>query len=376
MRRVELPALTGIRFYAATLVFLSHVGLLPGAGKLVSDHLIFNVGVVGVSFFFVLSGFILTYNYADVFRAGVSRPSYGRFVWDRLTKIYPVHLLATLVVLPIAVYSPNLPFDWTALPVHLLLLQCFWPFATGSRGEYLNVPSWSISCEWFFYLLAPVAMFLALGRRRSLMPILVAALYVVLGWFVWNGQSEATRLHVVSWFAPSRFIEFLAGVFLCRWYLAAPRAGKVWSPAAVQAAGIVLIVAGAVYRDYAPWPLWGGLLYLPGSAVLVFGLTRGDTVLARHLAAPLVRRLGVASYSFYLLHAPMLRALKSVFLVTGSEVGSWAAFGAIAAVTFVAIQVTALIVCSAYELPVQKRLRDLVRKRTVGNLGGVPQPVS
>ena len=89
-----------------------------------------------------------------------------------------------------------------------------------------------------------------------------------------------------------------------------------------------------------------------------------------------MRRLGVASYSFYLLHAPMLRALKSVFLVTGSEVGSWAAFGALAAVTFVAIQVTALIVCSAYELPVQKRLRDLVRKRTVGNLGGVPQPVS
>jgi len=43
-----------------------------------------------VSFFFLLSGFILTYNYADVFRGGISAAGYTRFVWDRLTKIYPV----------------------------------------------------------------------------------------------------------------------------------------------------------------------------------------------------------------------------------------------------------------------------------------------
>ena len=68
MRRPELPALTGIRFYAAILVYLSHVPLIPGMGKLAGDNLIFNAGVVGVSFFFVLSGFILTYNYADLLR--------------------------------------------------------------------------------------------------------------------------------------------------------------------------------------------------------------------------------------------------------------------------------------------------------------------
>ena len=194
MRRPELPALTGIRFYAAILVYLSHVPLIPGMGRLAGDNLIFNAGVVGVSFFFVLSGFILTYNYADTFRNGVSLVNYRRFVWDRLTKIYPVHVLALLLVMPIAVLSPNLPLDWRALPFHLLMLQCFWPASTPPFHEYFNVPSWSISCEWFFYLLAPMTMFFAVGTRRPWVPLALLASYAAGAWWLWAGQSDATQL--------------------------------------------------------------------------------------------------------------------------------------------------------------------------------------
>ena len=125
MRKSELTALTGIRFYAALFVFLSHVPVIPGMEALSEQHLVFNAGVVGVSFFFVLSGFILTYNYAEAFRDGVSAIAYKRFVWDRLTKIYPVHVAALLLILPVAIFSPNLPLDWRAVPVHALMLQCF-----------------------------------------------------------------------------------------------------------------------------------------------------------------------------------------------------------------------------------------------------------
>jgi peptidoglycan/LPS O-acetylase OafA/YrhL len=156
VRKTELPALTGIRFYAALFVFLSHVSFIPGMGALSGERLVFNAGVVGVSFFFVLSGFILTYNYAEVFRNGVSRDDYKRFVWGRLTKIWPVHLATMLLVLPIAILSPQLPLDWRAVPVHALMLQCFCPLTQPGFYQFLNVPSWSISCEWFFYLLAPM----------------------------------------------------------------------------------------------------------------------------------------------------------------------------------------------------------------------------
>src|SRR6059058_3042740 len=125
MRNAELSGLTGIRFYAALGVFLYHVpSFIPGMKAFGGSGVLFNLGDLGVSFFFVLSGFILTYNYANVFREGVPSAGYKRFLWDRLTKIYPVHFLTLLIVLPIAIFSPQWPLDWRAVPFHLVLLQC------------------------------------------------------------------------------------------------------------------------------------------------------------------------------------------------------------------------------------------------------------
>src|SRR2546426_10465872 len=209
MRKAELSSLTGIRFYAALFVYLWHVKTIPGTEAFSGSSLFFKGGDAGVSFFFVLSGFILTYNYADVFRDGVSGANYKRFVWDRLTKIYPVHFLSLLVVLPIATFSPHLPLDWRAVPFHLLLQQCFWPSASPAFSKYLNVPSWSISCEWFFYLLAPVVMFFALGNRRRWVPAVVAMGYACgLGFLLWSGPTVGGPFFFIFWFASSRFFDF------------------------------------------------------------------------------------------------------------------------------------------------------------------------
>jgi len=360
MRRIELPALTGIRFYAALFVFLSHVPLVPGMQTLAGGSLVFNAGVVGVSFFFVLSGFILTYNYADTFRRGVSAAAYKRFVWDRFTKIYPVHIAMLVFVLPIAINSPTMRLDWRAVPVHALLLQCFWPWPSGF-GASLNVPSWSISCEWFFYLLAPFAIFLVLGRLhwRFLVVATIATYAVVIGLALSDG-SEYARLNTVSWFAPSRFPEFIAGVFLARFYLSHRTRDSAVVAGLMQAAGVALIAAGALYRASAPWPFWGGLLYVPGSVLLVLGLAYGQGLLARHLSGPVLHRLGTASFSLYLMHAPMLRALKGVFYFQGWEITSWAGFGVVTVVMLIVVQTAAIVVCFRYEIPVQRWLRRLL----------------
>src|SRR5438552_14561343 len=142
MRKVELSPLTGIRFYAALPVYLAHVTLIPGMEGLTGCSLFLNVGIGCVSFFFVLSGFILTYNYADVFRGGISLDSYKRFVWDRLTKIYPVHFLALLIALPISILSPNLPLDWRPGGSLFPFLHVFGPPPPPARGKILKVPPW------------------------------------------------------------------------------------------------------------------------------------------------------------------------------------------------------------------------------------------
>ena len=369
MRKGELSSLTGIRFYAALLVYLYHVVLtIPGVNALSGSSLFSNAADVGVSFFFVLSGFILTYNYADVFRDGISAANYTRFVWDRLTKIYPVHVLTLLLVLPIAIFSPHLPLDWRAVPLHLLLLQCFWPSSTPAFSGYLNVPSWSISCEWFFYLLAPVAMFFALGNRRRWVPVVVVMGYACgLGLFLWHGQSDEARFYFVSRFAPSRFVEFLLGVFLARVFLTSSGQKLAGVSGLAQATGIGLLIAGAMSRPYVPWPLWGGLLYVPGSILLVLGLAHDRGFFVAHLSRPWLNLLGRATFSLYLIHTPLLRAVRGLCLYLGWEVRSWPVFGAVVIAMFMVVQTAALLVYSGYEIPLQQRLRSwLVQPRGVG----------
>jgi peptidoglycan/LPS O-acetylase OafA/YrhL len=361
MRKAELPALTGIRFYFAFFVFFSHVTTIPGMETFSGQKMIFNAGVVGVSCFFVLSGFILTYNYAIIFRQGVSAASYKRFVWDRWTKIYPVHFAMLLMMIPIQVYSPNLPLDWRAIPFHLFLTQCFWPFSSPTFYNYLNVPSWSISCEWFFYLVAPFAIYLVLNQKQRWIPVWITAGYVcLLGVWLSQGQPEFRRLYLVSWFAPSRFPEFLTGVFAARMFLDRPGPRFERYSGYAQVAGIVLIVAGAMYRPSAPWPFWGGWLYVPGVTLLVLGLAHGRSALTRHLSRPLLKRLGMASFSLYLMQAPLIRAVKGICVLAGLEVRSWIAFWAVAAGMFLLVQGAAWIMHDCYELPLQRRLRQWV----------------
>ena len=369
MRKGELSGLTGVRFYAALFVYWYHVILIiPGMYALAGRSLFLDAAEGGVSFFFVLSGFILTYNYADVFRDGISAASYKRFIWDRLTKIYPVHFLALLLVLPIATLSPQLRLDWRAVPLHLLLLQCFWPSSTPAFSSYLNVPSWSISCEWFFYLLGPVVMFLASGNRRRWVLVAVVMAYACgLGLFLWHGQSDEARLYFVSRFAPSRFVEFLLGVFSARLFLTSSGQRLAGVSGLAQATGIGLLIAGAMSRPYVPWPLWGGLLYVPGSILLVLGLAHDRGFFVAHLSRPWLNLLGRATFSLYLIHTPLLRAVRGLCLYLGWEVRSWPVFGAVVIAMFMVVQTAALLVYSGYEIPLQQRLRSwLVQPRGVG----------
>ena len=357
MRKPELPALTGIRFYAALLVFLSHAPLIPGMDQMAGSHLLFNAGVVGVSFFFVLSGFILTYNYVDVFRTNLQFRDYKKFVWDRLTKIYPVHFAVTFLMIPLQVFSPNLPLDWRAVPFHLLLVQCFWPSPDPPFFKYLNVPSWSISCEWLFYLLAPLMIYCVFGRLRRLMPAVLLTLYAGALGLLLQERAEFTQLFYVSWFAPSRVPEFLCGVILANLYLSSSARPGVVLASLLEILGSALILLGAVYREHAPWPLWGGLLYVPGSTLLIYALAQQRGVLASHLSHRWLNLLGTASFSFYLIHAPIIRGLKAIWSHFGWQVTSWAGFAATALIVYVVVQSIAIAICNGYEIPMQKKLR-------------------
>ncbi|HVE66393.1 MAG TPA: acyltransferase, partial [Thermoanaerobaculia bacterium] len=155
--RPVLPALTGLRFVAAMAVVLYHVPMKPFASETATRLTAY--GYLGVSLFFVLSGFILTYTYIDP-HTGALRGSVRDFWWARVARIYPVYLIALLLSLPIFLIFRVLVAAPAARPPALLsaaltplLLQAWWP----TTATQWNTPGWSLSVELFFYALFPFA---------------------------------------------------------------------------------------------------------------------------------------------------------------------------------------------------------------------------
>ena len=142
--RKKLDALTGIRFFAAFHVLAFHCWPwrdYRGIGAQAAGS-----GFIGVSLFFVLSGFIFGYNYFG--REVVPK----RFFRDRFARVYPVYALALLVALPAFLRS----FGTANLPVYVLtratLTQAWFPTIV---LEW-DTPAWSLAVEAFFYLLFPL----------------------------------------------------------------------------------------------------------------------------------------------------------------------------------------------------------------------------
>jgi peptidoglycan/LPS O-acetylase OafA/YrhL len=180
----NLKPLTALRFFAAMWVvsfhywpdLIGHAAAVPAVvGK----------GYLGVELFFVLSGFILSHVYLD--GLGEGRFKYGKFLWARLARVYPLHL-ATLAGVGLLVagaaaagfdLSHNIA-DWASLPANLTLTHA-WGLAPEAAW---NHPSWSISAEWFAYLTFPLFGWVAWRLRRRPGVAVAGAIALIAGLYV------------------------------------------------------------------------------------------------------------------------------------------------------------------------------------------------
>lgn len=149
----DLPRLTSLRMFAALSVFGFHLQRwhvwAPGR--------VFTAGFTGVTFFFVLSGFVLTWTW----RSG---QPWRWFYWRRFARIYPNHLVMLLV----AVVAPVVAVDrggGEATPLNALLLQAW--SATDRIIYSLNGVTWSLSCEVAFYASLPLLLALLMRCGRA-----------------------------------------------------------------------------------------------------------------------------------------------------------------------------------------------------------------
>lgn len=357
----DLRALTTLRFLAAAWVVLYTAwayldfGFVPTA---------VTKGYLGVEVFFVLSGFILSHVYLE--QAGSRRFSYGGFLWARIARVYPLHLvtLFAMVGLGVAATLAGVAVDasltdWRALPAHLSMTHA-WGLAPLAA---FNHPSWSISAEWFAYLSFPAFAFVAWRlRRRPWLAVGLAALgalgvYAAFERLAGFPLTEATfrwgALRIVPCFALG-----------CALYL-------VYRRAPVRRAGLVATVCGLGLLASASLALWD-----PVTVLFAGGLILGLGSLANERAgifasAPGVY-LGEVSYSIYMVCAPVLLVMTNLAArLFGADEKRFHVFvwlGILAA-----IPVAAMATYHLVERPARKALRGFAARRRPGQ-AGAPVP--
>jgi peptidoglycan/LPS O-acetylase OafA/YrhL len=310
-----LPALTGVRAFAALWVVALHLTafeavLFPGA---TGDALMFLglPGFLGVDVFFVLSGFIISYNYAASFEVATAA-SYRRFLWARLARIYPVHL-AMLVPLVIAIKGLHLTlpgsmdgarFSDTSLITSALLVNAWY----GDAAAW-NAPAWSISTEWFAYLTFPLLAGVA-GRLVTRGGSAAAAVVVLALGAVPGAQQQLTAALDVE-FAGRYLVqivaEFGAGCVIYRLFTIGWGRDARWS--AEPGVWLIALVVGAATIHHL-----GGREYwtVPLIPPLILSLAYGRGRLAAWFATPLFIYGGKISFALYMVQRLWLWAVQYV----------------------------------------------------------------
>lgn len=313
-RKPDLAPLTGIRAAAAGWVVVEHLGLMvltffPVLGPLTPW---IDGGFLGVEVFFVLSGFIIAYNYAERMAAFSGR-AYIAFIKMRLARIYPVHLVTVLIVVGLAVvaFALAVPLNGASnftignTVGNVLLLQALPSFAA------LNGPAWSISAEFAAYLAFPF-LALVLTRittvRSGVLTAVALSVFTVAAFAAALTSPEASATSgAIIWLRIGT--EFsLGAVIYCTWrHLGARRRATSWDAVALFSAGGLVLVLGVTGGDLT------SLLAVPLIAVFVLGCAGSSGVVARALSSRFMQWGGRISYSVYMTHALVLIVFGKIF---------------------------------------------------------------
>jgi peptidoglycan/LPS O-acetylase OafA/YrhL len=296
-----------MRFFAAMLVVGFHCSLgfkTPfWAGDLLRN------GYEAVSFFFVLSGFILTYVYAPEAGSSISK---GRFWAARIARICPVYYLALALDLPRVVYSANVvhttekPLFLAALFATPLFLQSWIP----SVESIWNLPAWSLSVEAFFYAIFPFLIPPLLRVRTG--RVIAGALLLV---FVVGGLRSVINTvctpelcgvwTTVAHYQPLLHLpHFILGSATAMLILQ----GKFVRPGRAEciAAGTCICIVSIFWgRSHLPAMMVSDAILAPLYALLIYSAAQSKGIFSSALSRNVFVGLGEISYGIYILHGPL-----------------------------------------------------------------------
>ncbi|MHC8328119.1 acyltransferase family protein [Pseudomonas sp. LB1P83] len=360
-RSGAIPALTGLRFAAALMVFFSHYNIpgLEGWALRIQGS-----GYSGVTFFFVLSGFIITYNYLEKFESNALSNTF-QYIVSRFARIYPLYALCII-------------YPWmnsgleTPLFLYLAGIQA-WSgdvyFAFGING-----PAWSISVEIFLYLMFPLLIPVLsklniINSRNRLLAFAIfafAAQLCLAAYFSMPGRVELTSISPDSahrWLyrmPATRIFDFCLGIaaaiYYKRHFVHSNKAQQFWSVAVGTSLMLVLVLMGWT-KNFLSAFSWDAS-YAALFAIVILGLAINQTSrISKAFSGQTMILLGESSFAFYLIHAilrPLYTAHASASLVY--QVMHLAVFLLIVVCVSIGLHL-------AIEKPLQKQIKTLFSKK-------------
>jgi peptidoglycan/LPS O-acetylase OafA/YrhL len=313
-----IPALTGVRALAAYLVFISHFAYIFDEGFPHIMQRFFGEFHIGVSIFFVLSGFLITFRYYHNF-TGLNGTWFKQYLKNRVARIYPMYLILTVA----AFIYYFITKDQTITkgyehPIALLVMNV--TFIRGFFYQFWDTgiaQGWSLTVEECFYFSAPLIFLVA--KRFSkfyILPVIITCTGILLCFLFshisWHGfLGNFTFVMLFTFFG--RCFEFFVGIQLARYVL--KKGFTRINNIGYTYTGFALIFAGVLVMALQPIPKgWAAGVESPvgiiinnyflciAVALFFYGILTETTLFKKFLALPFVELLGKSSYIFYLIH--------------------------------------------------------------------------
>lgn len=376
-RRPALPALTGLRTLLALTILLFHftpAGLTWQRHPAITLYPIIDIGYVFVSFFFLISGFILSYNYAH-------RPepmNAADFWMARLSRLYPVYLLTMLLSVPMLMteWAVRSRVDfWEGAVATPLLLQGFFPHL----ATFWNTVSWTLSCEVVLYIAFPWLLKLRWPQGTAQLLFLLIGLWA-LGlvphtlYMIFNPDhfpAAADRYSDGTWINTLKYTPL---PYLCT-FLAGLTLGRLHEALDLGVRGRVLIgltgFAGVWFASYhfahrLPYVLVHGGLLTPLFAAVILGLA-GPSPLARIFAWKPLVVIGASTYALYLLHFNAFQLLQNHHVWDRLGLGRFDPW-----ISYLFVVLLALAVRRWVEHPAQVAIGSWWKRRRAGDATRLP----
>lgn len=366
----KLDQLTSLRFFAAFMIVIHHSTGSFGIGE-------FGVNFgQAVSFFFVLSGFILTYVYPKL----DTRKKILQFWRARIARIWPAYVATFLLYFFL---SPG-RWDIEVTVANLLMVQAWIPLSTYFSAY--NPVAWSVSTEYFFYLAFPAILF---NWNKNWLPKLATAVVGLLALLALVNHlalpgfghpnigldGKLVTQHGLIYISPlSRIFEFVFG--MCVAQLWRNHKGLKWTPVVATGLelGVIALCAMSMYGMYfmaawgyksvlgAPFGLWlshSGSVFTFG--LLIFVMAEGGGKISALLAHPFLVLLGEISFSIYLIHKFLLN-IYSVKIAGVTHLSNPVAYG----VFIIVLMLVSYLMWACIEMPGRRLIIGH------GNIHGTP----